>query len=74
MRSISLRNVTLNKLWYSHRINLSRGDFKSEYGKMQMIILNGKKWIHKNIIVVVSVPILLSDEEKVYQNVKSSYL
>ena len=39
-----------------------------------MIILNGKKWIHKNIIVVVSVPILLSDEEKIYQNVKSSYL
>lgn len=39
-----------------------------------MIILNRKKWIHKNITVVVSVPILLSDEEKVYQNVKSSYL
>lgn len=39
-----------------------------------MIILNRKKWIYKNITVVVSVPILLSDEEKVYQNVKSSYL
>ena len=39
-----------------------------------MILLNGKKWIHKNIIVVVSVPILLSDEEKIYQNVKSSFI